>query len=191
MAAEGKALAKIDDKVLFVQNAVPGDIVDVQVNKKRKNFYEGYVTQYHKYSDIRVEPFCSHFGKCGGCKWQALPYSEQIKFKQREVENNLKRLGKIELPEISPIIASGKDKFYRNKLEFTFSNKRWVEEHELEIPMDSTERYGLGFHIPRMFDKVIDVEKCYLQEETIQQHPFGDQKICAGKRVDFLRHQKP
>ncbi len=165
VAAEGKAMAKIDDKVLFVQHAVPGDIVDVQVNKKRKNFYEGYVTQYHKLSDIRVEPFCSHFGKCGGCKWQPLPYTEQLKYKQREVENNLKRIGKVELPEIMPIIASKKDQFYRNKLEFTFSNKRWLEEDEMQLEENSIERYGLGFHIPRMFDKVIDVEKCYLQEE--------------------------
>ncbi len=165
VAAEGKAMAKIDDKVLFVQHAVPGDIVDVQVNKKRKNYYEGYVTQYHKLSDIRVEPFCSHFGKCGGCKWQPLPYTEQLKYKQREVENNLKRIGKVELPEIMPIIASKKDQFYRNKLEFTFSNKRWLEEDEMQLEENSIERYGLGFHIPRMFDKVIDVEKCYLQEE--------------------------
>ncbi len=165
VAAEGKALAKIEDKVLFVQNAIPGDIVDVQTNKKRKNFFEGYVTQYHKLSDIRVEPFCSHFGTCGGCKWQPLPYSEQLKYKQREVENNLKRIGKIELPDIQPILASQKDKFYRNKLEFTFSNKRWFETKEDEIPEDSTERYGLGFHVPRMFDKVVDIEKCYLQDE--------------------------
>ncbi|MCW3785732.1 23S rRNA (uracil(1939)-C(5))-methyltransferase RlmD [Plebeiibacterium sediminum] len=165
VAAEGKALAKIDEKVLFVQNAVPGDIVDVQVNKKRKNFYEGYVTQYHKYSDIRVEPFCEHFGTCGGCKWQALPYSQQLVYKQREVENNLKRIGKVDLPEVQTILASKKDQFYRNKLEFTFSNKRWLANSEMEIAEDSKDRYGLGFHVPRMFDKVIDVKKCYLQDE--------------------------
>ena len=186
VAAEGKALAKIDDKVLFVQNAVPGDIVDVQVNKKRKSFFEGYVTQYHKYSDLRVEPFCSHFGKCGGCKWQALPYTEQLKFKQREVENNLKRLGKVELPEISTIIGSEKDKYYRNKLEYTFSNKRWVEEHELEIPMDSIERYGLGFHIPRMFDKVIDIEKCYLQEEPSNSIRLAIKKYALENGLTFF-----
>ncbi len=165
VAAEGKALAKIDEKVLFVQNAVPGDIVDVQVNKKRKSFYEGYVTQYHKLSDIRVEPFCEHFGKCGGCKWQPLPYDMQLKYKQREVENNLKRLGRIELPEVSTIVASEKTQFYRNKLEYTFSNKRWLDESEMQLEEDSLERYGLGFHVPRMFDKVIDVKKCFLQEE--------------------------
>ncbi len=165
VAAEGKALAKIDEKVLFVQNAVPGDIVDVQVNKKRKSFYEGYVTQYHKLSDIRVEPFCEHFGKCGGCKWQPLPYDMQLQYKQREVENNLKRLGRIELPEVSTILASQKTQFYRNKLEYTFSNKRWLDESEMQLEEDSLERYGLGFHVPRMFDKVIDVKKCFLQEE--------------------------
>ncbi len=186
VAAEGKALAKIDEKVLFVQNAVPGDIVDVQVNKKRKNFYEGYVTQYHKLSDIRVEPFCSHFGKCGGCKWQALPYSEQLNFKQREIENNLKRLGKIALPEISTILGSAKDKFYRNKLEYTFSNNRWVEEHEMDIEPGSKERYGLGFHIPRMFDKVIDIEQCYLQEEPSNSIRLAIKKYALENGLTFF-----
>ncbi|MGQ1784262.1 MULTISPECIES: 23S rRNA (uracil(1939)-C(5))-methyltransferase RlmD [unclassified Saccharicrinis] len=186
VAAEGKALARIDEKVLFVQNAVPGDIVDVQVNKKRKSFYEGYVTQYHKLSDIRVEPFCAHFGKCGGCKWQALPYSEQLKYKQREIENNLQRIGKIDLPEVMPIIASKKDRYYRNKLEYTFSNKRWVEEHEMDIPQDSVERYGLGFHIPRMFDKVIDIEKCYLQEEPSNSIRLAIKKYALANGLTFF-----
>ena len=186
VAAEGKALAKIDEKILFVQNAVPGDIVDVQVNKKRKNFYEGYVTQYHKLSDIRIEPFCSHFGKCGGCKWQALPYSEQLKYKQREIENNLQRIGKVELPEISTIIASKKDQYYRNKLEYTFSNNRWVEEHEMDIPIGSTERYGLGFHIPRMFDKVIDIKKCYLQEEPSNNIRLAIKKYALENDLTFF-----
>ncbi|WP_066628384.1 23S rRNA (uracil(1939)-C(5))-methyltransferase RlmD [Labilibacter marinus] len=192
VAAEGKALAKIEDKVLFVQNAVPGDIVDVQVNKKRKNYFEGYVTKYHKLSDIRVEPFCEHFGKCGGCKWQALPYSEQLKFKQNEVENNLKRLGKVELPEIATIIPSEKDQYYRNKLEYTFSNKRWLEPEEMQIEDGSIERYGLGFHIPRMFDKVIDIKKCYLQEEPSNSIRLAIRKYALENELSFfdIRNQE-
>lgn len=186
VAAEGKALAKIDDKVLFVQHAVPGDIVDVQVNKKRKNFYEGYVTKFHKYSDIRVEPFCSHFGTCGGCKWQALPYAEQLKFKQREVENNLKRIGKVELPNIQTIIASKKDKFYRNKLEFTFSNKRWLDNDEMQLEENAIERYGLGFHVPKMFDKVVDVENCYLQDEPSNSIRLALKKYALDNALTFF-----
>ncbi len=186
VAAEGKALAKIEDKVLFVQNAVPGDIVDVQVNKKRKNFYEGYVTQYLKYSDLRVKPFCEHFGVCGGCKWQMLPYSEQLFFKQREVENNLKRIGKVELPLIQTIKASEKDQYYRNKLEYTFSNKRWLSNDEMQIPEDSVERYGLGFHVPRMFDKVIDVKNCYLQAEPSNGIRLAIKKYALDNGLTFF-----
>ncbi len=186
VAAEGKAMAKIDEKVLFVQHAVPGDIVDVQVNKKRKNYYEGYVTKYHKLSDIRVEPFCSHFGKCGGCKWQPLPYAEQLKYKQREVENNLKRIGHIELPKTASIIGSKKDRYYRNKLEYTFSNKRWLEPEEMQMEEDSIDRYGLGFHIPRMFDKVIDIEKCYLQEEPSNSIRLAIKKYALENGLTFF-----
>ncbi len=179
-------MAKIDDKILFVQNAIPGDIVDVQVNKKRKNFYEGYVTQYHKLSDKRVEPFCSHFGTCGGCKWQSLPYSEQLFYKQREVENNLKRIGKVDLPSIMPIIGSEKDRFYRNKLEFTFSNKRWLHADEMQVEEDSIDRYGLGFHVPRMFDKVLDIEKCYLQEEPSNSIRLAIKKYALENGLTFF-----
>ena len=190
VAAEGKALAKIDEKILFVQHAVPGDIVDVQVNKRRKNYYEGYVTHYHKLSDIRIEPFCSHFGVCGGCKWQPLPYAEQLKYKQREVENNLKRIGKVELPEIATIIPSKKTRYYRNKLEYTFSNKRWLEPEEMQLEEDSLERYGLGFHIPRMFDKVIDIKKCYLQEEPSNSIRLAIKKYALENGLSFFDIRK-
>ncbi|WP_068472823.1 23S rRNA (uracil(1939)-C(5))-methyltransferase RlmD [Saccharicrinis aurantiacus] len=186
VAAEGKAMAKIDDKVLFIQHAVPGDIVDVQVNKKRKNYLEGYVTQYHTLSDIRVEPFCEHFGKCGGCKWQPLPYAEQLKYKQREVENNLKRLGKIELPEVDSIVGSEKTQFYRNKLEYTFSNKRWLDNDEMQMEEGSLERYGLGFHVPRMFDKVIDVKKCWLQDEPSNSIRLAIKKYALDNGLTFF-----
>ena len=165
VAAEGKSLGKVDDRIVFVTKTIPGDIVDVQVTRKRKNFYEGYPVKFHKYSEKRIEPFCEHFGVCGGCKWQPLPYKEQVKYKEREVINNLKRLGGIELPEHRPILASKTDRFYRNKLEFTFSDNRWLTEEELNSGDEITDRNGLGFHIPGMFDKVVDVKNCYLQPE--------------------------
>ncbi len=165
VAAEGKAIGKVDDRIVFVTKTIPGDIVDVQVTKKRKNFYEGYPVRFHKKSELRIEPFCEHFGVCGGCKWQPLPYEEQVKFKEREVINNLRRLGGIELPEHRPILASKENKFYRNKLEFTFSNNRWLSFEEMESGEEIREKNGLGFHIPGMFDKVVDVKNCYLQPE--------------------------
>jgi 23S rRNA (uracil1939-C5)-methyltransferase len=163
IAAEGKALGKVNDTVVFVPLAAPGDVVDVQVTKKRKRYYEGRPVRFHHLSDIRTEPFCSHFGTCGGCKWQHIPYNEQLKFKQREVWNNLKRIGKVELPEISPILPSPEERFYRNKLEFTFSNRRWLSPEEMESDEIISNKNGLGFHIPGMFDKVIDIEDCHLQ----------------------------
>ena len=165
VAAEGKAMCRVDDRVVFVQRAVPGDVVDVQVTKKRKNYYEGFPVCYHEYSPIRQEPFCEHFGVCGGCKWQALPYDHQLKYKEREVINNLSRIGKIELPECMPIMGSEKTEFYRNKLEFTFSNNRWLSVEELNSDEPIEHRNGVGFHIPGMFDKVEDVKKCHLQKE--------------------------
>ncbi|MBN2165777.1 MAG: 23S rRNA (uracil(1939)-C(5))-methyltransferase RlmD [Marinilabiliaceae bacterium] len=164
VAAEGKAIGRTDDKVVFVQHVVPGDIVDVQITKKRKNYLEGYPVKFHSYSEIRTEPFCEHFGVCGGCKWQNLPYNEQLKYKQKEVINNLKRIGKIDLPEVSTIIKSEKDQFYRNKLEFTFSNKRWLTYDEINSGIEINDAEGLGFHIPGMFDKVVDIKNCYLQK---------------------------
>lgn len=163
IAAEGKALGKVNDTVVFVPLAAPGDVVDVQVTKKRKRYYEGRPVRFHHLSDIRTEPFCSHFGTCGGCKWQHIPYNEQLKFKQREVWNNLKRIGKVELPEISPILPSPEERFYRNKLEFTFSNRRWLSPEEMESDEIISNKNGLGFHIPGMFDKVIDIVDCHLQ----------------------------
>jgi 23S rRNA (uracil1939-C5)-methyltransferase len=165
VAAEGKAMGKVNDQVVFVTQTIPGDIVDVQVTKKRNNYYEGTPVRFHYYSDMRVDAFCEHFGVCGGCKWQALPYKEQLFYKQREVYNNLLRIGKVELPEISPILGSANDRFYRNKLEFTFSNKRWLTSEEIEIGKESLNNNGVGFHIPGMFDKVVDVNECHLQPE--------------------------
>lgn len=164
IAAEGKSLGKHDDIVVFVPHTVPGDVVNIQVNNKRRRFMEGYVLDFVERSPLRVQPFCKHYGECGGCKWQALPYSLQLEYKQRQVVDQLQRLGHIELPEIEPILASEKTDYYRNKLEFTFSNKRWIPRNEIGLSDDGTAN-ALGFHIPGMFDKVLDVEKCYLQAE--------------------------
>ncbi|MBP1664801.1 MAG: rRNA m(5)U-1939 methyltransferase, partial [Bacteroidetes bacterium] len=150
IAAEGKAIAKVNDIVVFVPFAVPGDVADLQVTRKKSSFMEARVVDIVKPSEIRQKPFCEHFGICGGCKWQILPYAEQLKYKQNEVENNLRRIGKIQLPEISPILGSAKTTFYRNKLEFTFSNRRWRTFEEM---------------IPGMFDKVLDINKCWLQDD--------------------------
>ncbi len=163
IAAEGKSIAYIDEKILFVPNTVPGDIVDVQVTRKRKSFLEGFVVKTHKLSDLRVQPFCPHFGTCGGCKWQNLPYEMQLKFKQQEVIDNLERIGKVELQNISPILGSAQTTLYRNKLEFTFSNKRFLTREEIGREADIERTPALGFHVPGLFDKVVDIDTCYLQ----------------------------
>lgn len=164
IAAEGKSLGRYNDQVVFVANTIPGDIVNVQINNKRKRFMEGYVVDYIQRSPLRVEPFCSHYGECGGCKWQALPYTEQLKFKQQQVEDQLTRIGGITVPEINPILGSAKTTYYRNKLEFTFSNKRWVTRKDMAEGLGwMKERGALGFHIPGMFDKIMHIDHCYLQ----------------------------
>ncbi|NDV47238.1 23S rRNA (uracil(1939)-C(5))-methyltransferase RlmD [Paludibacter sp. 221] len=165
LAAEGKAIAKINDMVVFVPFVVPGDVVDLQVSKKRKNHMEARVMGVKKYSENRIEPVCQHFGVCGGCKWQMLPYTDQLKYKQKQVIDNLTRIGKVELPDISPILGSGKTEFYRNKLEFTFSNKRWRTYEEVKSGEKFEDMNAVGFHIPGMFDKVLDIEKCWLQDD--------------------------
>ena len=165
IAAEGKSIAYVDEKVLFVPNTVPGDIVDVQVTRKRKSFMEGFIVNFRKYSDIRTEPFCAHFGVCGCCKWQNLPYQQQTEFKQQEVIDNLERIGKVELRDIAPIIGSPKTTYYRNKLEFTFCNKRFLTREEIAEGNDLNRTPAVGFHVPGLFDKVIDINKCYLQAE--------------------------
>lgn len=165
IAAEGKAIAKVDDMVVFVPFVIPGDVVDIQITRKKNNFMEGRVLQITKESADREIPFCEHFGICGGCKWQMLPYQHQLKFKQNEVVNNLQRIGKVELPAINPIVGSEKTVFYRNKLEFTFSNKRWRTYEEIQSEEGTDNQNGVGFHIPGMFDKVLDIHKCWLQDD--------------------------
>jgi 23S rRNA (uracil1939-C5)-methyltransferase len=163
VAAEGKSLAHVNGKVIFVPFAVPGDVVDIQVKIKRKGYMEGFVTNMIKPSPDRIEPFCSHFGVCGGCKWQSLPYSTQLKFKQQQVTDQLTRIGHLKLPEITPILGSENEQYYRNKLEFTFSSKRWIESLTEAENLPAEQRTGLGFHIAGLFDKVLDINHCYLQ----------------------------
>ncbi len=164
MAAEGKSICRVNDMVIFVTGAVPGDVVDIQITKKRSSYAEGVITRFHEYSPLRIQPFCQHFGTCGGCKWQFIPYEKQVEYKAREVLNNLKRIGHVDLPEQMPILPSEKNEYYRNKLEYTFSNKRWLTPEELANP-DIAKTPGVGFHIQGLFDKVIDITDCHLQAE--------------------------
>ena len=164
VAAEGKSLARIDDKVVFVPYVVPGDIVDIQIKRKKNSYMEGVAVKFHKYSELRAQPFCEHYGVCGGCKWQCLKYEEQLKAKQQQVVDNLTRIGKVELPEISPILGSEKTQFYRNKLEFGFSDKKWLTEEEVKSGVKYEQMNALGFHITGAFDKILDINKCWLMD---------------------------
>ncbi|MCQ2140380.1 MAG: 23S rRNA (uracil(1939)-C(5))-methyltransferase RlmD [Bacteroidales bacterium] len=166
VAAEGKAIAHAEDgTVIFVEFAVPGDIVDIRVTKKKKNYMEGYVVKMKQPSEHRLKPFCSHFGVCGGCKWQPLPYQLQLEAKQQQVYDQLVRIGHLEVPEIQPIIGSEKIQYYRNKLEFTFSSRRWFFNDENPDELPESQKCGLGFHVGKFFDKVLDIQHCYLQKE--------------------------
>ncbi len=164
--AKGVSVAKAPDgKVIFIPNVVPGDVVDVQTLKKRKAYYEGKAVRFHEFSEHRIDPVCEHFGVCGGCKWQNMKYSQQLYYKQNEVKNHLQRIGKIDLPEFEPILGSEKQFFYRNKMEFGFSNSRWLTQDEIESEADLGNKNALGFHIPKMWDKILDINKCHLQED--------------------------
>ena len=192
VAAEGKAIARIDDLVVFVPFAAPGDIVDLHLYRKKHRYAEGRILKYHKYSEMRVEPFCSHFGVCGGCKWQHIPYEKQIAYKQQQVFDNLSRIGKIDLPEISAIKGSEKTRFYRNKLEFTFSNKSWLTQEELQSTQTFDSRNALGFHIPGMFDKVLDIKTCWLQDNISNDIRLAIRKFALDHDYSFfdLREQR-
>jgi len=169
IAAEGKALARVNDLVVFVPYVVPGDIVDLQIKRKKNHYAEAIAVKIHEYSSQRAIPFCKHYGVCGGCKWQCLAYEEQLRYKQQQVIDNLTRIGKIELPEIFPIVGSSKTQFYRNKLEFTFSNKRWLTEDEVKENVIYEQMNAVGFHISNAFDKVLAIDKCWLQEDISNQ----------------------
>lgn len=165
VAAEGKAIARVDNLVVFVPYVVPGDVVDLQIKRKKHSYAEAEAVKVHRYSDKRAIPFCQHYGVCGGCQWQVLDYSEQLKYKQQQVVDNLSRIGKVVLPEISPILGSEQTQGYRNKLEYTFSNKRWLTREEVAQNVVYDQMNAVGFHIPGAFDKVLAIEKCWLQDD--------------------------
>jgi len=184
--AEGKAIGRVDDKVVFVPFAAPGDVVDVQVTKKKRSYMEGKITQFHKKSDLRVEPECEHFTVCGGCKWQHLPYAEQAKFKQKQVDDNLSRIGHIDTSGISPIIGAEKEYYYRNKLEYTFSNLAWLTEFNKEMDFADRDMNALGFHIPGMFDRVLDINHCHLQAEPSNKIRLAVKAYATEHKLTFF-----
>ena len=186
-AAKGKSVAKAPDgRVIFLSNAVPGDIVDVQTLKKRKAYYEGKAITFHSYSDKRTLPKCEHFGICGGCKWQDMDYGYQLAYKQNEVVNNLKRIGHLELPEVSPILGSKKQYFYRNKMEFSFSDSRWLTFEEINSGEDLGNKNALGFHIPGMWDKILDIKKCWLQEDPSNEIRNAIKSFATENHLEFF-----
>ena len=186
VAAEGKAVAKVNELVIFVPYVVPGDVVDLQVKRKKNHYAEAVAVKFHEKSPLRTEPFCSHFGVCGGCKWQCLSYEEQLKYKQKQVFDNLTRIGKVELPEFRPILGSEKTCFYRNKLEFTFSNKRWLTEEEVKQDVKYDQMNAVGFHIPGAFDKVLAIDKCWLQDDISNQSRNAVRDYAYAHNVPFF-----
>lgn len=164
-AAEGKALARVNELVVFVPFAVPGDVVDLQVRRKKHSYCEAEIIRFIKYSERRVKPFCQHFGICGGCKWQNIPYDEQLRMKQKQVYDQLTRIGKVNLPEFNQILGSVKTQGYRNKLEFGCSNRRWLTQEEIASGSDFTQMNAVGFHITGAFDKILPIEKCWLMDD--------------------------
>jgi 23S rRNA (uracil1939-C5)-methyltransferase len=189
-AAEGKSLARVDDKVVFVPLAVPGDVVDIQLTRSRSSFSEGKVVHFHKKSDLRIEPECQHFGQCGGCKWQMLDYKKQLEVKQNQVLENFQHLGDFEFPEHFPILPSKKIYFYRNKLEFTFSNRKWLTDYSKEIDFNDQSMDGLGFHLPKMFDRILDLENCHLQQEPSNAIRMSIRNFAIENKISFYSVRK-
>ena len=185
LAAEGKARGRWQDVVVFVPLTVPGDVVDVQIRTRRRRYSEGYVVRYVRRSPLRVEPFCEHFGVCGGCKWQNLPYGEQLRQKQAQVRDQLTRIGKLELPEIAPCLGSARTQFYRNKLEFTFADRRWLTHEEVAAGGEIAAGPAVGFHIPNMFDKVLDIGKCWLQDDPSNAIRLETKRFCLEHGYTF------
>ncbi len=193
VGAEGKAIAKVNDYVVFIPYVAPGDVVDIQLTRKKNSYAEGRAVKFHEYSAQRTEPFCEHFGVCGGCKWQHLPYEEQLKHKHKQVIDNLTRIGKIEMEEIQPILGSERTVFYRNKLEFTFSNKKWLTDEEVSSGKKFDCMDAAGFHIPGMFDKVLDINKCWLQNDISNKIRLAVKDFChshEGYPFFDLRNQE-
>ncbi|MEC8832526.1 MAG: 23S rRNA (uracil(1939)-C(5))-methyltransferase RlmD [Bacteroidota bacterium] len=189
--AKGKSVGKAPDgRVIFLTNAVPGDVVDVMTTKKRKAYFEGVATKFHTLSDKRTEPVCQHFGTCGGCKWQHMGYEHQLYFKQKEVENNLKRIGNLELPGTTPILGSKEQYFYRNKMEFSFSDSRWLTPEEINSDIEIEDRNALGFHIPGMWDKILDIKKCHLQQDPSNAIRLETKQFANQNGLSFFNPRK-
>lgn len=185
MAAEGKCVTRYNDKVVFVENVAPGDVVDVKVIQDKRRFYSAIPIKFHQKSPEREVAFCQHFGVCGGCKWQHINYSTQLFYKAKQVKDNLERIAKVKLPEIKPILGSKETRFYRNKLEYTFSNKKWLTEEEIRSGQDF-DRNALGFHIPGRFDKILNIEKCHLQREPSNFIRLAVNKYAKEHNLDFF-----
>ena len=192
IGSEGNAVARVENLVVFVPMLIPGDVVDIRVIKKRKKYLEGRAIKFHEFSPDRIKPRCRHFGVCGGCKWQHLPYELQLRFKEKQVRDNLTRIGKLELPVIEPIIGSEDIYLYRNKLEYTFSDKRWRTKEEIESEKEFEKEDALGFHIPGLFDKVLNIEECHLQPEPSNSIRNAVRKYALQNNLEFfdLREQK-
>lgn len=192
VAAEGKSMARVNDLVVFVPFTVPGDIVDLQIKKKKHNYCEAEVARFVEYSQLRAKPMCEHFGVCGGCKWQNLPYEEQLRFKQKQVFDQLSRIGKVELPEFRPILGSAQTSEYRNKLEFGCSNKRWLTKEQIASGFKYDNMNGIGFHITGAFDKILPIEKCWLMDDTHNKirNEIRDYAFATGMSFFDLRAQK-
>jgi 23S rRNA (uracil1939-C5)-methyltransferase len=185
LAAEGKAMGKVDNQVVFVPMTVPGDVVDVQIRKHHRRYMEGTVVRFVEKSPLRTEPFCQHFGICGGCKWQNLPYEEQLRQKTKQVEDQLVRIGHLAIPEVLPCLGSARTEEYRNKLEFTFADRRWLTYEEIAEGGDIEPKPAVGFHIPGCFDKVLDIEKCHLQNDINNRIRLSIKQFCIDNGYSF------
>jgi len=183
--SEGKAVAKPENQVVFVPFAAPGDIVDLEVFRKKKNYFEGKILHFHQYSDMRTQPECKHFGLCGGCKWQHMDYVHQLNFKQKQVKDNLDRIAKVDYPAISPILAAPQPFYYRNKLEYTFSNRKWFTDGAPSSEKTADEMNGLGFHLPGMFDRILDIDHCHLQPDPSNEIRLFVRKYAIENKLSF------
>ena len=189
VGSKGKSIGVADDgKTIIIEGGAPGDVVSILTTKQRKSYYQGKITEFHKYSDIRTTPKCEHFGVCGGCKWQHIKYEEQLKFKQSEVENNLIRIGNLDLPKITLIKAAKNDYFYRNKMEYSFSDTRWLSVEEIESNKVIEEKNAVGFHIPGMWNKVVDINKCWLQEDFTNNIRNSIREFSIKNNIPFFNH---
>lgn len=192
VGSEGKAIARIDKKVIFIPFVVPGDVVDVKITKSKKSYQEGKAVHFHKYSDLRIEPRCSHFGVCGGCKWQNLSYDQQLIYKQKQVKDNLERIAKVEVPKIFSILPAEDIFYYRNKLEYSFSDRKWLSEYSKEEDHSKINFNGAGFHIPGIYDKIVDIDHCYLQIEPSNKIRLAVKAYAIDHNLTFYnaRHWK-